>query len=90
MYHRTMRESGLTGIVSQMMQRHRAADGNDQSGDWPLQKGEVQMDSRLWFQIVRFYFRIMLFGDPTEPKAKPKQTPKAVPVARLKPLTQPR
>jgi hypothetical protein len=33
---------------------------------------------------------LVLFGDPYMPKAKPKQWPKAAPVARLKPLTQTR
>jgi hypothetical protein len=48
------------------------------------------MDSRLWFEILRFYIRLVLFGDPYVPNAKPKQLPKPAPVARLKPLTQTR
>jgi hypothetical protein len=46
------------------------------------------MDNRLWFERLRFYFRIALWGDPVEPKAKPRKLPKAEPVARLKPVTQ--
>jgi hypothetical protein len=51
------------------------------------------MDSRLWSEILRFYLRVILWGDPVGRKATPKQRSKAAPVAQprpLKPLTQAR
>jgi hypothetical protein len=43
---------------------------------------------KVWFEILRFYLRVALWGDPVEPKATPRQLPEAKPLARLKPVTQ--
>ena len=46
------------------------------------------MDSRSWFEILRFYFRVALFGDPVQrrPKVRALQPVMSTQLTELRPL----
>lgn len=46
------------------------------------------MDSRVWFAILRFYVGIILWGDPSGPRAKPKRRSEVATAKQLRPLRQ--
>jgi hypothetical protein len=77
-----MHESRKGGIVAPVNEEQRPLAGMAVSG------GGNKMSNRTWAEILRFYLRVALFGDPVErrPKVRALQPVMSTQLTELRPL----